>query len=59
VVRRVGDPSRPLSVHYATADGHAVAGVDYEAASGTLEFAPDELTKEIVVPVLGDDEAGT
>ena len=43
-----------ISVHYATADGTAVAGEDYEAASGAITFAPGETAKTVPVTVLGD-----
>ena len=46
--------SGPVSVDYATADGTAMAGEDYTAASGTLAFAVGETRKEIVVAVLDD-----
>jgi hypothetical protein len=35
---RSGDLTTGTSVHYSTADGAAVAGTDYTAASGTLNF---------------------
>jgi chitinase len=44
----------PVTVNYATADGSASAGADYAAASGTVTFAPGELTKTIELRVLGD-----
>ena len=34
--------------------GHATAGVDYMTTSGTLTFAPNEMSKPIQVPVLDD-----
>jgi hypothetical protein len=43
-----------VRVNYATADGTAHAGEDYTATSGVLEFQPGEISKEFVVPVLGD-----
>lgn len=46
-----------VTVHYATADGSAVAGEDYAAASGTLSFAPGETQQSIAVAVLGDTRA--
>ena len=48
-----------VALGYATADGTALAGSDYEAASGTLTFAPGETAKTIRVVVLDDglDEA--
>jgi hypothetical protein len=44
----------PVTGHYATSDGTATAGSDYQAASGTLTFAPGETSKTISVPVIGD-----
>ncbi|WP_419193099.1 Calx-beta domain-containing protein [Kolteria novifilia] len=44
-----------VTVDFATADGTAIAGEDYEATSGTLTFAPGERTKTIAIAVVGDD----
>jgi Calx-beta domain len=46
--------TQPVTVGWATADGTATAGSDYQAASGTLTFAPGETAKAIAVPVSGD-----
>jgi hypothetical protein len=46
--------AEPITVSYATADGSATAGSDYQASSGTLTFAPDETEKTITVLVNGD-----
>ena len=43
-----------VSVSYATADGTATAGGDYAAATGTLMFAPGEVSRTIRVAVLDD-----
>ena len=43
-----------ITVAYATGDGTASAGSDYQAASGTLTFAPGETSKTITVAVNGD-----
>lgn len=43
-----------VQVTYATANGTAVAGVDYTAVSGVLTFAPGQTSRTISVPVLGD-----
>ena len=50
---------RTVSVDYATANGTALAPVDYLAASGTLTFAAGQTTKQVTVLVNGDllDEA--
>jgi sugar lactone lactonase YvrE len=44
--------SEPVTVNYATADGTAVAGANYTAASGTLTFAPGVTTQTVRVPIL-------
>lgn len=43
-----------VTVDYATADGTATAGGDYQAQSGTLTFAPGQTSKTITVAVTGD-----
>ena len=45
---------RPLSVNWATANGTALAGSDYTAASGVLSFAVGEASKTVVVLINGD-----
>lgn len=56
VVSRSGDVSAPATVNYATADapGGAVAGQDYAATSGTINFAPGQRTAFITVPIIDD-----
>ena len=44
----------PVTMSYASADGTARAGSDYEAVGGVLTFAPGELTRTITVPILND-----
>ncbi len=46
--------ARTVTVAYATADGTALAGVDYTEASGTLTFAPGQASKTINISVSGD-----
>jgi Calx-beta domain/FG-GAP-like repeat len=41
-VTRVGDTAQTATVDFATADGTATAGSDYQSASGTLTFAPGD-----------------
>jgi hypothetical protein len=43
--------TQQVQVDYATADGSAVNGTDYQATSGTLTFAPNETSKTITVRV--------
>ena len=47
----------PVTVNFSTRNGTAQAGSDYVATSGTLTFAPGELTKTITVDVIGDTVA--
>ena len=51
--------AQTVTVNYATADGTATAGLDYQTASGTVSFAPGELSKPITITIIGDtlDEA--
>jgi uncharacterized delta-60 repeat protein len=46
--------SQTVTVDYATANGTATAGSDYQSTSGTLVFAPGETSKQILVNVMGD-----
>jgi hypothetical protein len=43
-----------VTVNFATHDGSATAGQDYEAKTGTVTFAPGETTKTIDVVIKGD-----
>jgi hypothetical protein len=49
----------PVSVRYATVDGSAVAGSDFEGvpaeAPGTLVFAPGEVLKTVTIQTIDDD----
>jgi probable HAF family extracellular repeat protein len=47
----------PVTVNFATANGTAKAGEDYDARSGTLTFAAGETTKTITIVVRGDRKA--
>ena len=44
----------PVTVSWATADGTAVAGEDYKAASGTLAFKPGQTERTVAVAVTDD-----
>jgi PKD repeat protein len=46
--------SRPVTVHWQTANGTARAGSDYVGASGTVTFRPGQTVKTVVVRVKGD-----
>ena len=43
-----------VTVHYLTALGTASPGVDYQSASGTLTFDPEETSKTVDVTIFGD-----
>ena len=43
-----------VTLEYATANGAAIAGEDYQATSGTLTFDPGVVSQMISVPVHGD-----
>jgi hypothetical protein len=46
--------SELTTVNYHTSDGSAVAGSDYETASGTVVFQPGDQSETITVQVTGD-----
>lgn len=53
-VTRSGTAVSSLSINYATANGSAVAGTEYTAASGTLTFAQSETSKTVTVATIDD-----
>uniref|UniRef100_UPI001BFC8773 MBG domain-containing protein n=1 Tax=Echinicola shivajiensis TaxID=1035916 RepID=UPI001BFC8773 len=48
-------PVGGATVDYATSDGSAIAGSDYTAISGTLNFAEGETSKTVNISVIGDE----
>jgi hypothetical protein len=48
------DGAANVSVHYATAEGSAVAGQDYQATSGTLTFKRSDASRTVAVPIVDD-----
>src|SRR5438552_1806380 len=57
-VLRSGNTRTQVSVHYATADGTAVAGADYAATSGTLTFLPGQTRQTFPVTIIDNQVAG-
>ena len=53
-VTRSGGGLGPATVNYATTNGSATAGSDYTTASGTLIFAPAQISATFTVPVTDD-----
>jgi hypothetical protein len=51
-ISRVGGSTGAASVSFATSNGTGIAGIDYTAVSGTLNFADGEITKTFAVPIL-------
>jgi len=57
-----GSPLLPVTLQYATRNGTATAGTDYEAVTGSLTFVPDrssipaptQYKKTVTVPIIGD-----
>ncbi|MBW4604868.1 MAG: DUF4347 domain-containing protein [Calothrix sp. FI2-JRJ7] len=54
VTVRRSNTNGAASVDYTTVDGTAVSGSDYQAISGTLEFASGESIKTISIPLVND-----
>lgn len=46
----------PVTLAYATQSGTAAAGSDFLSASGTVTFAPGEISKAVAVKVIGDTQ---
>ena len=53
-VERVGGSAGLVSVQYATSDGSAVQGSDYNATQGTLNFADGQSTATFSVSIVND-----
>ena len=48
--------SQTVTLNYATSNDTASSGMDYSAVSGSLVFAPGELSKTIYVPIVDDSD---
>jgi len=51
-VSRTGGSAAGVTVDFTTADGTAVAGVDYTATTDTVTFGPGQMTQTITIPLL-------
>lgn len=56
LVQRNSDGPSPVTVDFATVDGTARAGSDYQATNGTLTFRAGEFEHVIVVPLFNNPE---
>jgi hypothetical protein len=54
ILQHTGNRDMPATVHCATNDGTAASGSDYTATSINVTFAPGELFKQFVIPILDD-----
>jgi hypothetical protein len=53
-VTRTGGLAAPVTVDYTTADGTAVAGIDYTAETGTVTIPAGATSATIAIPVAGN-----
>ncbi|MEW6157358.1 MAG: Calx-beta domain-containing protein [Verrucomicrobiota bacterium] len=56
-VLRTGNTKNAASIDYATSNGTAIAGEDYQDTRGTLQFAPGETLKTFSIPILDDSRS--
>jgi hypothetical protein len=54
LIQRVGGAGGSVQVNYSTAPGTALPGVNYTAVSGTLNYAPGETLKSVLLPLIYD-----
>lgn len=54
VIDRINGSEGAVSVDFQSSDGSAIAGLDYTAVSGSLNFASGETSQSFQVPVLPD-----
>ncbi|UKS30992.1 FG-GAP-like repeat-containing protein [Paenibacillus sp. HWE-109] len=54
IVSREGNSTGVTSVVYATSDGTAIAGVDYTATTGTLQFQDGETSQFFMIPIVNN-----
>lgn len=55
IVREDGDLNQQVMVDYATENGEAIAGKDFETADGTVVFEPGVTAKTIQIRIIDDD----
>lgn len=56
-VQRTGGLSNGATVNYSTANGTAIAGLDYTAVSGTLVFFGGQTSRSFSIPIANDGQA--
>ena len=55
IVTRTGGAASGVSVRFETQNGTATAGADYTAVSSTINFAANEVTKTVLIPIVNDN----
>ena len=55
-VQRIGDLDAEVTVEYATQNGDAVAGEDYESTSGSVTFGIGDAVQQISIPIINDNQ---
>ena len=58
IVTRSGNINSSVNVHYVTANGTAISGLDYVAAAGSVTFNPGETNKVIGIEIISDRAGG-
>jgi hypothetical protein len=53
-IRLSAPTDQAVTVNYATGNGTATAGSDYESKTGTVTFAPGQTTQTVTVVITGD-----
>lgn len=53
-IERIGRTNAAASAAFATQSGSAIAGLDFTATNGTVQFAPGETTRTVIVSLLAD-----
>ncbi len=53
-VQRIGNPTNGFQVNYATTNGTALAGINYNTTTGALNFVSGEILKTISVPLINN-----
>lgn len=56
IINRTGGSDGPVSVSFATIAGSATAGSDFEATSGTVNFADGQTSQTITINILDDSD---
>ena len=54
VINRSGDTNAVVSVDFATADGSAMAGLDYVGRTNTVVFGVGQVSAALLIPILND-----